>query len=128
MTKPLSVAELAQNFDAVLNAIENGDEVLIEKSGRPVAQLIPSETPPVTPESKTVSAAEFAQNCAAFIDTVMIAGQLFVEKDGRTVARLLATGPMYGTVLYMGDVISPVTDPEDWTADEENFVNPLDRR
>lgn len=128
MTKTLPVSELAQNFDAVLNDIaKNGDEVLIEKGGQVVAQLLPTETPEAMPASKTVSAAEFAQHCATFIDTMTNAGELFVERDGQTVARLIATGPMYGTMRILGDIISPVTDPEDWTADEENVVDPLDR-
>src|SRR5437870_3171659 len=42
-----------------------------------------------------------------------------VEIDGRVVAQFVSTrerGPMYGTVLYMGDVVSPVVDPEDFDA------------
>jgi len=39
-----------------------------------------------------------------------------IEKDGEIVARLVATGPVYGTIRYMGDVESPVCDPEDWEA------------
>jgi len=35
------------------------------------------------------------------------------------VAKLVKTrepGPMHGSILYMGDVESPVTDPDDWDA------------
>ena len=43
MTKTLPVAEVAQNFEAVLDsAAENGDEVLVEKEGRVVARLVPT--------------------------------------------------------------------------------------
>lgn len=45
--------------------------------------------------------------------------EILVEKDGHVIAKLVSTkdlGPMHGTILYMGDVISPVTDPEDWDA------------
>ena len=70
--------------------------------------------------TKTVPAAEFQENCAALIDAVANTGdEVLVEKDGRVVAKLIATrepGPMHGTILYMGDVVSPVTDPEDWDA------------
>jgi antitoxin (DNA-binding transcriptional repressor) of toxin-antitoxin stability system len=70
--------------------------------------------------TKKVPAADFGQNWAALIDAVANDGdEVLVEKDGRVVAKLVSTrdqGPMYGTILYMGDVISPVTDPEDWDA------------
>ena len=46
MTKTLPVAEVAQNFEAVLDsAAENGDEVLVEKEGRVVARLVPTPQP-----------------------------------------------------------------------------------
>jgi len=68
--------------------------------------------------TKKVPAAEFEQNWAALIDAVANNGdEVLVEKDGRVVAKLVSTrepGPMHGTILYMGDVVSPVTDPEDW--------------
>ena len=66
--------------------------------------------------TKKVPAAEFEQNCAALIDAVATNGdEVLVEKDGHVVAKLVAAdhGPMYGTILYMGDVVSPVTEPED---------------
>jgi len=44
MTKTLPAAEVAQNFEAVLDSVaENGDEVLVEKGGRVVARLVPTE-------------------------------------------------------------------------------------
>ena len=112
-----------------------------------VVRLVRNETPEITLESmrgrlkivgdfgepadphttQTVSAAEFVQNCAAFLDTVNKVREVVIEKDGQTIARLVATGPMYGTVLFEGDIMSPVTDPEDWTADEENVVPPHNR-
>lgn len=67
--------------------------------------------------TKKVAAAEFEQNCAALIDAVAKNGdEVLVEKDGHVVAKLVAArdqGPMYGTILYMGDVVSPVSEPED---------------
>ena len=64
-----------------------------------------------------VSAAEFEQNCAAFLDNVVHhGGEIVIEKDGEIVARLVATGPMYGTVLFEGDIVSPICDPEDYDA------------
>jgi len=43
MTKILPAAEVAQNFDAVLDSVaKNGDEVLVEKEGRVVARLVPT--------------------------------------------------------------------------------------
>ena len=69
---------------------------------------------------KKVPAAEFEKNCAALIDAVANDGdEVLVEKDGHVVAKLVRTrepGPMRGTIRYIGDVISPVTDPEDWDA------------
>ncbi|HKS25621.1 MAG TPA: hypothetical protein VJZ76_22725 [Thermoanaerobaculia bacterium] len=52
MTKILSAAEVAENFEAVLNAVaETGDEVLVEKDGRVVARLVPSGRREITRES-----------------------------------------------------------------------------
>jgi len=52
MTKTLPAAEVAQNFDAVLDSVaENGDEVLVEKGGRVVARLVPNGERKVTLES-----------------------------------------------------------------------------
>ncbi len=52
MTKILRASEVAQNFDAVLNAIaESGDEVLVERDGRVVARLVPNGRPKITRES-----------------------------------------------------------------------------
>ncbi|HEV2721973.1 MAG TPA: hypothetical protein VG323_18275 [Thermoanaerobaculia bacterium] len=148
MTKVLSAAEVAQNFQAVLNGIaESSDEVLVEQGGQVVARLVPyGSADEITLESmrgrleivgdhtlppiKKVSVAEFVQNCASFIDAALNDGDVIViEKDGQTVARVAAEGPMYGTVRYEGDILSPVADPDDWTADEDNiFGTPtLDR-
>lgn len=69
--------------------------------------------------TKKVAVAEFEQNCAALLDEVANGDEILVEKDGKIVARLVSTqgmGPMYGTIRFMGDVVSPVTDPEDWDA------------
>jgi len=129
MTKTLPASEVTQNFDAVLKAVaENGDEVLVEKGGRVVALLVPAGAEwESSPRIKKVSAADFRQNCVAFIDAVVNGGGfVLVEKDARVVARLVAAGPMYGTIQFEGDILSPVTDPDDWTADEDNLLG-IDR-
>lgn len=70
--------------------------------------------------TKRVPAAEVGENWAALLEAVANDGdEILVEKDGHVIAKLVSTkdlGPMHGTILYMGDVISPVTDPEDWDA------------
>lgn len=71
--------------------------------------------------TKTVAAEEFEQNVHTFLEAVEKGDEVIVERDGRVVARVLPRpeiyqGPMAGTVLYEGDIISPVTDPEDWDA------------
>ena len=68
--------------------------------------------------TKTLPASEVAQNFDALLDGVAENGdEVLVQKDGHVIAKLVSTrepGPMHGTILYMGDVVSPVTDPEDW--------------
>ena len=70
--------------------------------------------------TKTLPAAEVAQNFAAVLDGITENGdEVLVEKDGHVVAMLVSPkflGPMHGTVLFEGDIESPVTDPEDWDA------------
>lgn len=118
MPKILSAAEIAQNFDALLDeASKNGDEIIIEKNGRVIARLVPDRRDSkITLESmrgrlkivsnatprpiKKVSVDEFVQNCAAFVDAALKDGVVvLVEKDGQVIARIDAVGPMYGTVL-----------------------------
>ena len=70
--------------------------------------------------TKKVPAAEFGENWAALLDAVANeGGEVLVEKDGHVIAKLVSTrdlGPMHGTVLFEGDIISPVVDPEDYDA------------
>jgi len=70
--------------------------------------------------TKKVAAEDFGQNWATLLEEVEKNNdEVLVEKDGRIVARLVSTrdmGPMYGTVLFEGDIVSPVTDPDDWYA------------
>jgi antitoxin (DNA-binding transcriptional repressor) of toxin-antitoxin stability system len=125
MVKTVTAEELARNFESVL---EEDDRVLVEKGGRVVASLLPTiaQSNP-QPWMTKVSAAEFRQNCAAFIDKIENGGGVvLIEKDGLIVTRLVAIGPMYGTVRYEGDIVSPVVDPDDWTADEDNVLG-IDR-
>ncbi|HYU27043.1 MAG TPA: hypothetical protein VEO74_17665 [Thermoanaerobaculia bacterium] len=70
--------------------------------------------------TKTLPASEVAQNFDALLDAVANEGdEVLVEKDGHVIAKLVSTrdlGPMHGTVLFEGDIISPVVDPEDYDA------------
>lgn len=68
--------------------------------------------------TKRVAVSEFGENWAALLDAVTDQGdEVFVEKDGKVVAKLVRSvepGPMHGTVLYEGDIVSPVFDPNDY--------------
>jgi len=68
--------------------------------------------------TKRVPVEEFGENWAALLDAVTENGdEVFVQKDGEVVAKLVRSGepgPMHGTVLYEGDIVSPVFDPNDY--------------
>jgi antitoxin (DNA-binding transcriptional repressor) of toxin-antitoxin stability system len=75
---------------------------------------------------KEVTAEQFAAEAAALLHEVTETGEeIVVVEDGNVVAMLtpgprrLKPGPLAGSVLWQGDIISPIDD--EWTADEENF-------
>lgn len=74
---------------------------------------------------RKIAAGEFKAKCLALLDEVAETGEeILVTKRGKVVARLapIADAPsLKGSILYQGDLISPVIDwpGPDWPADEE---------
>jgi len=77
----------------------------------------------------TVGAAEFKAKCLELMDRVAETGEsLIITKRGRPVARLVRVdaasesvfGFAKGMVEWMGDVVSPVSEP--WTPDESELL------
>lgn len=70
-------------------------------------------------KTATVPAGEFKARCLALLDRVAETGEeLIVTKRGKPVARLLpaeAPPSLKGSVLWEGDLVSPVEDA--WDAD-----------
>jgi prevent-host-death family protein len=70
--------------------------------------------------SKTVQMSELGPEFAAIVDQVTEGQEeLVVTKDGRTIAKVVPIGdllhsPMAGSVLFEGDIISPID--EEWDA------------
>ena len=64
--------------------------------------------------SKSIPVAELAANLDALLDEVaQKQEEVVVTKDGQAVARVVPIademrGPLYGSVLYEGDIISPI--------------------
>ena len=52
----VTVREANQGFSELLTEVEQGEEVLITKRGRPVAVLSPYQVPAVTPEREAAIA------------------------------------------------------------------------
>jgi prevent-host-death family protein len=50
--KSVSARQANQGFSEILSRVEEGEEVLITKHGRPVAVLAPYRPPEMTPERK----------------------------------------------------------------------------
>ena len=75
---------------------------------------------------KTINASEFKARCLAILDEVATTGELVtILKRGKPVARLVPPlqvegrypqHELVGTVAFVGDVVSPVVDPDDWEA------------
>jgi prevent-host-death family protein len=67
--------------------------------------------------TRTISAGEFKAKCLALMDEIAASGdQLVITKRGRPVARLSPEPPfvvpdMRGTILYEGDIVSPLGIP-----------------
>ena len=75
---------------------------------------------------KTINASEFKAKCLAILDEVAATGELVtILKHGKPVARLLPPAPasgrypqheLAGTVDFIGDVVEPAVDAEEWEA------------
>ncbi len=73
---------------------------------------------------KTIAAGEFKARCLKLLDEVQDSGEpLLITKFGKPVAQLISVpspsvrplfGAMKGTVLWEGDIVSPVMD--EWDA------------
>jgi prevent-host-death family protein len=80
----------------------------------------PKATPTIRlqQETKTIAAGEFKAKCLKLLDEVAATGQaLVVTKFGKPVAQIVAIpksetlfGAMKGSVLWEGDIISPLDD------------------
>jgi len=75
---------------------------------------------------RTIKASEFKAKCLKIMDEVASTGEpVVITKHGVPVAQLVAAvrkpetlfGALKGSVLYMGDVISPIG--EEWKAEIE---------
>ena len=75
---------------------------------------------------RTIKASEFKAKCLKLMDEVAATGEpLEITKHGVPVARLVLArqrpktifGAMKGSILYMGDVVSPTG--AEWKADRE---------
>jgi prevent-host-death family protein len=94
------------------------------------------------PKQRKIAAGEFKARCLRILDEVREEGvEYIVTKRGKQVARVSSLtagkkkagppriprgyGSMRGTGLILGDIVSPVADPDDWTADEHNLGKAL---
>jgi prevent-host-death family protein len=76
-----------------------------------------------------IAASKFKITCLSVIERVRKTRKpIRVTRYGKPVAEIVPLSPpkrsksrlgtMAGTILYMGDVISPTTDPDDWGSDD----------
>ena len=76
---------------------------------------------------ETVSVSEFKATCLALLQKVKRTGQpILITRRGEPIAQVVPPPPlpsrenwlgcMKGTIIYMGDVVSPVMDEDDWEA------------
>ena len=72
---------------------------------------------------REIGAGEFKARCLAIMDQVRETGEsLLITKHGKPVAKLVPAdsradeifGYMAGKVKIVGDIVAPVTPPEDW--------------
>jgi prevent-host-death family protein len=72
---------------------------------------------------KRIPAGQFKTQCLAIMDRVQKTGEsVLITKRGKPVARLSPApsapedvfGYMAGKVKIIGDIVSPITPPEDW--------------
>ncbi len=67
---------------------------------------------------KTIQAGEFKAKCLAILDEVNKTGQtLVITKHGKPVAKVVPIEKppsLKGSVIFEGDILSPVLDPWEW--------------
>jgi len=69
-----------------------------------------------------VAAGEFKARCLALLDEVAETGrEIIVTKRGKPVAKLVPLAPksLQGSVKFLGDIIGPAVDPDDWEANRD---------
>lgn len=85
---------------------------------------------PVLAPGARVGAAEFKARCLDLMDQVRERHvDIIITKHGKPVAKLVPVeepkgdiwGYMKGTFEIVGDIISPVVDPDEFSYDEENL-------
>ena len=77
--------------------------------------------------TETIAVSKFKATCLAVIERVRTTGKpIVVTRRGEPIAEVVPPSPatresswlgsMRGTVRYIGDIVSPASDPEDWEA------------
>jgi prevent-host-death family protein len=69
-----------------------------------------------------IPAGEFKTRCLALLDEVAETGrEIIVTKRGKPVAKLAPLTPksLKGSIKFIGDILSPVVDPDDWDANRD---------
>lgn len=70
-----------------------------------------------------IAAGEFKARCLALLDEVAETGhEIIVTKRGKPVAKLApldAARTLKGSVRVLGDIVSPIVDPDDWEANRD---------
>ena len=75
---------------------------------------------------RTIKASEFKAKCLSIMDEVAATGEpVLITKNGVPITQLIPArrrpetlfGALKGSVLYMGDIISPID--EEWAAERE---------
>jgi len=78
-----------------------------------------------TTETRTIAAGEFKAKCLQLLDDVAETREpLIVTKRGAPVAKIVPAsaaevdlfGAMKGSVLWQGDIVSPILDESEWDA------------
>ena len=75
-------------------------------------------------EMKTVAVAKFKATCLRLLEEVRRGQPLLVTKRGKPIAQVLPPPPatakwrgaMKGTGKIVGDIVTPASDPADWSA------------
>ena len=73
-------------------------------------------------KKQEIAAGEFKARCLALLDEVAETGrEIIVTKRGKPVAKLVPLQPksLIGSVKFLGDIVSPVVDPDDWEANRD---------